>query len=142
MFVPPIDSSCLEDKHSRYLLRVLSSSGIFPRLRKASAEQQDGVNQNGLPQHGGPRMPEAKWEFASIPGLLAVTSLQEGSPSSFRLFVGWRRKARKCPQMPDLETVNTSMSRKLLFLFAEQKPAKMQHHSFWKGIYCWGEVTL
>lgn len=84
-------------------------------------------------------MPEAKWELASISGLLAVTSPAEGNPSDFRLFVGGRGEAGQCPQVPDLETVNISMSRKLLFLFAEQN-TKM--HSFWKGVYCWGEVTL
>lgn len=56
--------------------------------------------------------------------------------------MGRHLKASKCPQMPDLETVITSMSRKLLFVFAEQKPTRMQHHSFWKSICYWGEVTL
>lgn len=35
MSVLSIDSSCLEDQHSRYLLRALSSSGSFPSLQEA-----------------------------------------------------------------------------------------------------------
>ena len=51
-------------------------------------------------------------------------------------------KAKNCSQMLDLETVNTSGSRTRQSLFAEQKPAKMQCHSFQNGICCWKEAIL
>lgn len=60
-------------------------------------------------------------------------------PQRLQVICGWARGGGQCPQVPDLETVNISMSRKLLFLFAEQNT---EMHSFWKGVYCWGEVTL
>lgn len=48
VFVLSIDSSCLEDKHSRYLLRALSSSGNFPSLRKACLQSHRWIITMGL----------------------------------------------------------------------------------------------